>query len=88
MVFRKARIAVFVDGCFWHGCPEHCRLPTANREYWTAKINRNRSRDLATTVELTALGWTVLRFWAHDDPDAAAKTIRRQVERARFENRA
>ncbi len=64
-VFPRARLAVFVDGCFWHGCPKHCRMPAANRSYWQEKISRNISRDRATVRALKAEGWRVLRLWAH-----------------------
>ena len=60
------RIAVFLDGCWWHGCPEHCRVPEANREFWAAKIARNRERDAEVTARLEAEGWLVIRIWEHD----------------------
>jgi DNA mismatch endonuclease, patch repair protein len=65
IAFTKAKIAVFVDGCFWHGCPEHGLVPAANRDWWTEKLERNRVRDAETTALLEASGWTVLRFWEH-----------------------
>lgn len=65
IVFPGARVAVFVDSCFWHGCPVHCRFPATNREYWDAKIQRNRRRDEAVTTRITAEGWRVLRIWEH-----------------------
>src|SRR5947207_14088363 len=65
-VFKREKVAVFVDGCFWHGCPRHLRQPESNREYWFAKINRNIIRDRETTKTLRRLGWTVLRLWEHD----------------------
>jgi DNA mismatch endonuclease (patch repair protein) len=65
-VFPKQRLAVFVDGCFWHGHPERCRIPTSNREYWTNKIERNKKRDKLVTKTLKASGWRVLRFWEHE----------------------
>lgn len=64
-----------MDGCYWHGCPEHCRVPTSNNEYWTAKIGRNQKRDDETTRVLKEAGWTVLRFWEHDSPDDAARVV-------------
>jgi DNA mismatch endonuclease (patch repair protein) len=64
-VFRKQRLAVFVDGCFWHGCRWHCRMPESNCDYWQLKINRNKQRDRATTKQLRQAGWHVLRFWEH-----------------------
>jgi len=65
-VFRSHRLAIFVDGCFWHGCPKHGRTPDTNRAYWLPKLRRNRQRDRQTNRVLRASGWRVLRFWAHD----------------------
>ncbi len=65
IVFTRARIAVFVDGCFWHGCPEHGRVPSTNRHYWPAKLAGNRERDKRVTAALEADGWTVIRLWEH-----------------------
>lgn len=79
LLFTRARVAVFIDGCYWHGCPEHCVLPATNAEFWAAKIDRNRERDLDTTVRLEALGWRVMRFWSHDRPDRVAQAIREAV---------
>src|ERR1700690_2606941 len=64
-VFRKERLAVFVDGCFWHGCPKHLRMPASNVEYWNAKIQRNMARDRRVSAELRRAGWTVVRIWEH-----------------------
>jgi DNA mismatch endonuclease (patch repair protein) len=64
-VFQRERIAVFVDGCFWHGCPKHGRKPGSNANYWLPKLARNRERDKAITTALRKAGWTVLRFWDH-----------------------
>lgn len=66
IVFVSARIAIFVDGCFWHNCPIHGELPVTNREYWQAKITRNEDRDRRVDEELQHLGWNVLRVWEHD----------------------
>ena len=63
--FRRQHLAVFVDGCFWHGCRYHCRMPRANREYWQGKIARNSARDRLTTRLLRSRGWRVLRIWGH-----------------------
>ena len=65
-MFPKARIAVFVDGCFWHGCPEHGAMPKTNSEFWVSKLSRNKERDLRVTNELHVMGWNVLRYWEHD----------------------
>ena len=62
-VFATARLAVFVDGCFWHGCPRHATMPANNRAFWKAKLTRNAQRDRAVTRALRASGWTVLRVW-------------------------
>lgn len=63
--FRKQRLAIFVDGCFWHGCRWHCRMPQSNSEYWQRKLSRNAARDRSTTRLLRRSGWRVLRIWAH-----------------------
>lgn len=69
IVFTKQRIAVFIDGCYWHGCEQHARIPTsANADYWSSKITRNAERDEDTNRQLEAAGWTVLRFWEHEEP--------------------
>jgi DNA mismatch endonuclease (patch repair protein) len=66
IVFRKARVAVFVDGCFWHGCPDHYKQPSTNARYWSDKVEGNRRRDLETDACLAEAGWTVLRHWEHE----------------------
>jgi DNA mismatch endonuclease (patch repair protein) len=76
LVFRGPRIAVFIDGCYWHGCPVHYRQPEAHSDYWRAKISRNRARDADTDALLTAAGWTPLRFWAHETPAVVAEKVR------------
>jgi DNA mismatch endonuclease (patch repair protein) len=65
-VFRRERIALFVDGCFWHGCAKCYRRPGSNRKYWDAKVTRNRQRDRAVTRALKKSGWRVIRIWEHD----------------------
>jgi DNA mismatch endonuclease (patch repair protein) len=65
LVFTRARVAVFLDGCFWHGCPEHFQMPATNPDYWELKIAANAARDAETDRLLVAEGWTVLRFWEH-----------------------
>jgi len=72
-VFRKARIAVFIDGCFWHACPKHCRMPASNRDYWVRKIGRNAERDKKVSRELRRQGWTVARIWEHEIKDGTVK---------------
>ena len=65
-VFPAGRLAVFVDGCFWHGCPRHGTMPKENRRFWQAKITRNQERDREVGAELRRLGWKVLRVWEHE----------------------
>ncbi len=73
LVFRSAQVAVFVDGCFWHGCPQHGRrTPHANPEYWTDKVRRNRERDADTDQRLRETGWLPVRLWEHEDVLEAA----------------
>jgi DNA mismatch endonuclease, patch repair protein len=79
LVFTRARVAVFVDGCFWHGCPQHRTHPRTNAAYWSSKIEGNIARDLDTTSRLEEAGWTVLRFWQHEDPSAVAAAIEASV---------
>lgn len=79
LLFTRARVAVFVDGCYWHGCPEHFKMPGTNRDYWQGKIGRNRLRDAETTELLEARGWLVLRFWEHENPSAVAERVVRAV---------
>lgn len=75
LVFTRARVAVFLDGCFWHGCPDHFHLPATNTEYWAPKIAANAARDLETDRLLAAEGWLVLRFWEHVVVAEAASEI-------------
>lgn len=76
VVFTKARVCCFIDGCWWHGCPDHGRRRTSsNDHYWSAKIARNVERDSEHAAALTAAGWVVLRFWEHEDPDHVAAAI-------------
>ncbi|MFI2279731.1 very short patch repair endonuclease [Nocardia beijingensis] len=82
IVFPKAKVAVFIDGCFWHGCPEHGRrIFQHNTDYWPTKIATNIARDNDTTGRLESIGWTVLRFWEHEDATAVADTIAQVVSR-------
>lgn len=75
VAFARARVAVFVDGCFWHGCREHKTLPKANACWWQEKIQKNRVRDAETTRALTDQGWLVLRYWEHEDAAVAVGEI-------------
>lgn len=79
MVFVRAKVAVFIDGCFWHGCAEHHTIPKSNASYWAEKIVRNRERDLGTNTLLQQRGWTVVRYWEHEDPHAVVDSIERHV---------
>ncbi len=75
IAFPGRKIAVFVDGCFWHRCPAHYVPPKANADFWSIKIQSNVERDARTTAELIAAGWLVLRFWEHEDPRQMAERI-------------
>lgn len=88
VAFPARKIAVFVDGCFWHGCPEHATWPKRNAEFWRQKIEANRQRDVDTNARLQALGWTALRFWSHESPVEAAKVVAREVAKADMRPRA
>jgi DNA mismatch endonuclease (patch repair protein) len=83
LVFSSARVAVFLDGCFWHGCPIHGEIPHANKEWWLQKIDRNRERDLETTQTLKQEGWEVIRVWEHEDPRKAALRVAETVRSRR-----
>lgn len=75
IAFTRARLAVFVDGCFWHGCPRHGTMPKNNREWWRTKIERNRQRDAEKDEALREQGWVPIHVWEHEDPAEAADTI-------------
>ncbi|WLQ48512.1 very short patch repair endonuclease [Streptomyces poriferorum] len=75
IAFSRARIAVFMDGCFWHGCPVHATRPRANAEWWREKLAKNMARDHETTERLKEAGWTVLRFWEHEAPEDVAQQV-------------
>lgn len=87
VTFGRVSLAVFLDGCFWHGCPQHFVPPTANAGFWAAKIGTNRSRDEDTTLRMIAAGWTTLRFWEHEEPEVVAVAIRETYIRLRFNPR-
>lgn len=81
-VFPKQRLAIFVDGCFWHGCAKHCRMPASNKKYWNAKIARNMARDRSIRALLRANGWQVVRIWEHQlksRPTAIVARIRTKL---------
>jgi len=75
VVFTAARLAVFVDGCFWHGCPDHGTRPTRNSHYWDAKLERNVDRDRRYDHLLAQAGWVVMRIWEHEDPEESAARV-------------
>lgn len=80
IVFTRVRVAVFVDGCFWHGCPDHRTFPKTNEQWWERKLERNVERDAETNRVLEDAGWVVVRVWEHESPDAAALRIRRALD--------
>ncbi|WP_353809615.1 very short patch repair endonuclease [Agromyces sp. SYSU T00194] len=88
IVFRGARVAVYLDGCFWHGCPVHATSPKRNASYWVPKLQRNRERDSQVNGALRAAGWTVLRFWEHEPPGDIAQRIATVVSAHRTEGHA
>jgi DNA mismatch endonuclease, patch repair protein len=75
IAFLRARLAVYIDGCFWHGCPVHGHLPKANGEWWMAKMAMNRARDTVVNAQLAGLGWTVLRSWKHELAEDVADLV-------------
>jgi DNA mismatch endonuclease (patch repair protein) len=83
MAFRSSRVAVFVDGCFWHGCPEHGVTPKNNRAWWIDKLTTNIDRDRRVDETLRSAGWEPVRIWEHEDPVTAADRIQRIVAQRR-----
>lgn len=79
VVFGPAKVVVFVDGCFWHGCPVHGEVPKSNSTWWKAKIERVRERDVRTDEAFQAHGWLVVRVWEHEDVSAAADRVQKAV---------
>jgi DNA mismatch endonuclease (patch repair protein) len=79
IAFTRAKVAVFIDGCFWHGCPEHGATPRTNTAFWSAKIARNRERDADTVRRLDEAGWAVLRFWEHEPVDSCVERVVRAL---------
>lgn len=79
VAFPRHRVAVFIDGCFWHGCPSHGTKPTANSEWWRRKLEANRARDADTTAVLQAAGWRVLRFWEHEPAADVVRAVHAAV---------
>lgn len=75
IAFAGQRLAIFIDGCFWHGCPAHGTSPRSNSEWWQQKLSANRARDRSTEALLAHIGWSYLRFWEHEDPDRVAQAV-------------
>jgi len=88
VVFGPVKVAVFVDGCFWHTCPEHGSSPRSNSDWWAEKLRRNVARDRDTDTKLAAAGWIVLRIWEHEPPEFAADRVARTVAECRARLRA
>lgn len=82
IVFTRAKVAVFVDGCFWHSCPDHGRAPTSNTAYWLPKLEGNLQRDRNNDEALRSHGWTVVRIWEHVSTAEAVDTVQRALGRA------
>lgn len=80
-IFPAQRLALFVDGCFWHGCPQHFSIPLQNREFWLRKIERNIKRDKLVRARLRIASWRILRIWQHElkNPDLVARRIRKSL---------
>lgn len=83
IAFPSTRVAVFIDGCFWHGCPEHGTWPASNADFWRQKIETNQLRDRDTDAQLREAGWQVLRVWEHEDLEIMAARIETLVRAAR-----
>ncbi|HOI55618.1 MAG TPA: very short patch repair endonuclease [Phycisphaerae bacterium] len=77
IAFLGAKVAVLVDGCFWHGCPEHATYPKTNTAYWLPKLKENKNRDRRQTARLEAAGWTVVRVWEHECRPADPRVVAR-----------
>jgi DNA mismatch endonuclease (patch repair protein) len=83
VVFPTAKVAVFVDGCFWHGCPLHATFPKSNQSYWLPKLAENKERDQRQSEKLSTTGWTVIRLWEHECLPTTGKTARRIAQAVR-----
>jgi len=81
IAFTRAKVAVFVDGCFWHACPDHATWPRSNSEWWRDKLQANVARDCATDRRLRDLGWSIVRVWEHETPTEAAERVAAVVRR-------
>ena len=85
IAFTRLQVAILIDGCYWHGCPQHFIMPKANREYWSSKIARNRERDAETTRLLADAGWLALRYWEHQPAGEVVSDIVKNLESRRAE---
>ncbi|PKH38048.1 very short patch repair endonuclease [Nocardioides alpinus] len=83
VAFPRQKVAVFIDGCYWHACPEHGKVPARNAGWWAEKLRRNVERDMETNVTLRRNGWTVIRVWEHEHPAAVAEQVGRAVRGAK-----
>lgn len=83
VAFTSVKVAVLIDGCFWHGCPQHATQPKSNAEWWRQKLDRNMARDAETTAHLVAAGWEVMRFWEHESAEDVALRVAAAVTRRR-----
>ncbi len=83
IAFPRQRVAVFIDGCFWHGCPTHATLPATNADWWREKLEANMRRDMRTVAMLEEAGWTVLRFWEHVAPADVVQSLAQRLTGAR-----
>jgi DNA mismatch endonuclease (patch repair protein) len=86
LVFTRAKVAVFLDGCFWHGCPEHHTVALTNAQFWADKVESNRARDRDTERRLSEAGWTTVRVWEHEDCRHAALRVREVVRKRSASN--
>lgn len=86
IAFTRLRLAVFIDGCFWHGCPKHFVPPKKNGSWWADKIARNKERDEETNAYVRQQGWVVLRFWEHDLPSVSLEAVTAEMERIKSES--
>ena len=82
VAFTRLKAAVFVDGCFWHSCPQHGTIPKSNQDYWVPKLKQNVDRDRSTDQELQSSGWRVLRFWEHVDPEVATMAVLSAIDQS------
>ncbi|MDI9975024.1 very short patch repair endonuclease [Rhodococcus sp. IEGM 1307] len=82
LVFPRRKVAVYVDGCFWHSCPQHATFPKNNAQWWAEKLAGNVTRDRDTDTRLTDAGWTVVRIWEHENPVVAANRVQEALDDA------